>query len=380
VIVMTRNVLSQDDVVRLLTDPSGDARAATAAKIAAGFGKGELAPGERKIAEEIFRLMVRDAEVRVREALAVNLKHARDVPHEVAMALAKDVDRVAEPILKFSEVLTDGDLIEIIRTQGPAKQTAIAGRPVVSEAVSASLVETRNEAVVQTLVANEGAAISEKSLQQVVDEFGGREGVQAAMVHRPKLPVTVAERLVTLVSEKLKTELVSRHELPAALATDLLLQSRERAVLGISSEAEEQEVLTLVRQMRAHGRLTPSIVLRAAVMGDITFFEAALAELAGIPPANARALIHDEGKLGLRSLCDKARLPASFFPGIRAALDVFRETSYDGGEQDRERYRRRMIERVLTQYGDLGVVMEADDLDYLLKKMSELPALSASSA
>lgn len=281
---MTRNVLSQDDVVRLLTNPSGEARAATAAKIAAGFGKDELAPGERKIAEEIFRLMVRDAEVRVREALAENLKHARDMPHEVAMALAKDVDRVAEPILKFSEVLTDGDLIEIIRTQGPAKQTAIAGRSAVSEAVSASLIETHNEAVVQTLVANEGAAISEKSLQQMVDEFGGREGVQAAMVHRPKLPVTVAERLVTLVSEKLKTELMSRHELPAALATDLLLQSRERAVIGISSEAEEQEVLTLVRQMRTHGRLTPSIVLRAAVMGDITFLEAALAELAGIPP------------------------------------------------------------------------------------------------
>jgi uncharacterized protein (DUF2336 family) len=372
---VTSRALSQDDVVRLLTDPSGEARAATAAKIAADFGKGGLAPAERKIAEEIFRLMVRDAEVRVREALAENLKRARDVPHEVVLALAKDTDRVAEPILKFSEVLTDDDLVEIIRTQGPAKQVAIAGRPAVSEKVSASLVETRNETVVQALVGNEGAAISEKSLQKVVDDFGGREGIQAAMVRRPKLPVTVAERLVTLVSEKLKTELVSRHELPAALATDLLLQSRERAVLGISSEAEEQEVQTLVRQMHRNGRLTPSIVLRAAVMGDMTFFEAALAELAGIPLFNARALIHDEGQLGLRSLCDRAKLPATHLPGIRAALDVYRETSYDGGDHDRERYTRRMIERVLTQYGDLGVVMESDDLDYLLKKMGELPAL-----
>ena len=239
---MTRGVLSQDDVVRLLTDPSGEARAATAAKIAADFGRGGLAPAERKIAEKISRLMVRDAEVRVREALAENLKRARDVPHEVALALAKDTDRVAEPILKFSEVLTDDDLVEIVRTQGPTKQVTIAGRSAVSEKVSASLVETRNEAAVQTLIANEGAAISEKSLQKVVDDFGTREGIQASMVHRPKLPVTVAERLVTLVSEKLRTELVSRHELPAALATDLLLQSRERAVLGISSEAEEKEV------------------------------------------------------------------------------------------------------------------------------------------
>lgn len=231
----------------------------------------------------------------------------------------------------------------------------------------------------QTLVANAGAAISEKSLQQVVDDFGGREGMQAAMIHRPKLPVTVAERLVTLVSEKLKTELVKRHELPAALATDLLLSSRERAVLGISSEAEEQDVETLVRQMHENGRLTPSIVLRAVVMGDMTFFEAALAELAGISLASSRVLIHDKGQFGFQSLFNKAKLPASYFPAVRAAVDVSRETAYDGGEQDRERYMRRMIERVLTQYGDLGVFMEADDLDYLLKKMDNLPALSASS-
>ena len=376
---MTQRALSQDDVMRLLTDPSGTARAAAAAKIATDFDRGIMGPAERKVAEDIFRLMVRDAEVRVREALAQNLKRSRDVPHEVALALAKDTDSVAEPILKFSEVLTDNDLIEIVRTQSPTKQIAVAGRAKVSEKVSATLVDTRNEAVVQTLVANEGAAISEKSLQQVVDDFGGREGIQAAMVHRPKLPVTVAERLVTLVSEKLKTELVKRHELPAALATDLLLSSRERAVLGISSEAEEQDVETLVRQMHENGRLTPSIILRAVVMGDMTFFEAALAELAGISLASSRVLIHDQGQFGFQSLFNKAKLPASYFPAVRAAVDVSRETAYDGGEHDRERYTRRMIERVLTQYGDLGVFMEVDDLDYLLKKMDKLPALSASS-
>ena len=373
-------MLSQDDVVRLLTDPSAAARAATAAKIAAEFDHGAMGPAERKVAEEIFRLMVRDAEVRVREALAQNLKRSRDVPHEVIMALAKDTGTVSEPILKFSEVLTDNDLVEIVRTQDAAKQIAIAARTKISETVSATLVATRNEAVVQTLVANPGAEISEKSLRQVVDDFGNREGIQAAMVHRPKLPVTIAERLVTLVSEKLKTELVKRHELPAELASDLLLSSRERAILGISSEAEEEDVETLVRQMHQHDRLTASIVLRAAVMGDMTFFEAAMAELAGISLVNARHLIYDEGKLGLQSVFTKARLPASHYPAVRAAVDVSRETTYDGGDQDRERYRRRMIERVLTQYGDLGVVIEGDDLDYLLKKMGELPGLSASSA
>ena len=31
-----------------------------------------------------------------------------------------------------------------------------------------------------------------------------------------------------------------------------------------------------------------------------------------------------------------------------------------------------MIERILTQYGDLGVEFESDDLEYLLAKMAQL--------
>ena len=108
-------------------------------------------------------------------------------------------------------------------------------------------------------------------------------------------------------------------------------------------------------------------------MGDLAFFEAGIAKLAEISNVNARKLIHDDGGLGLRALCEKAGLPRNYLPAIRAAVEVTRETQYDGGEHDRERYSRRMIERILTQYGDLGVDFEADDLDYLLRKMDELP-------
>ncbi len=57
-------------------------------------------------------------ELRVREALAAHLKNSPDLAHDVAVALARDVDSVSLPMLKFSEVLTDEDLIEIVRDQG----------------------------------------------------------------------------------------------------------------------------------------------------------------------------------------------------------------------------------------------------------------------
>jgi uncharacterized protein (DUF2336 family) len=370
---MAHKILSQEDVNKLLADPSAETRAETAAKIAQDFDTDRLSAEEREMAREIFRIMAKDAEVRVREALSRNLKENPAVPHEVAKALAQDVDSVALPILQFSDVLTDEDLIEIVRSQGASKQVAIAKRSTVSETVSTALVDTGDEDVVTNLVANEGAEITEQSLQKVVEDFGDNEAMQDAMVRRPRLPVTVAERLVTMVSEGLKGELVKRHELPASLATDLVLQSRERATINLSTESDEDELEQLVRQMHERGRLTPSIILRALCMGDLRFFEASVAELARAPVVNARTLIHDSGDLGLRAVFDKAGLPASQFPAVRAASDVARETEYDGGENDRERYSRRMIERILTQYGDLGVEFDSDDLEYLLTKMGQLP-------
>ena len=208
---MARKILSQEDVEQLLSDPSGKTRAQTAAKIAQDFDADRLTPEEREMAREIFRIMTKDAEVRVREALSRNLKENPAVPHEVAKALAQDVDSVALPILQFSEALTDEDLIEIVRSQGASKQVAIARRPTVSETVSTALVDTGDEDVVTNLVANEGAEITEQSLQKVVEDFGDQETMQDVLVRRPRLPVTVAERLVTMVSEGLKVELVAPH-------------------------------------------------------------------------------------------------------------------------------------------------------------------------
>jgi uncharacterized protein (DUF2336 family) len=372
--------LTEEDLAKLLNDPSGDTRAETAAKIAQNFGENNLSDKEREMAQDIFRIMVKDAEVRVREALAQNLKENPDVPHDVAVSLAKDVVSVSLPVLQFSEVLSDADLIEIVRSQDSAKQVAIAQRETVSETVSSALVDTENADVVSSLVSNEGAEISSGDLEKVVEDFAENDAIKDAMVFRPKLPVTVAERLLTTVSEKMKEELAKRHEIADDLATDLILQTRERAVIGLSAEGDETDLEKLIHQLNTNDRLTPSIVLRSLCMGDIDFFEASLAELVGVSLENARTVIHDSGKLGLKAAFKRAGLPDTHFPAARAAIDVSREMEFDGGENDRERYSRRMIERILTQYGDLGVDFESEDLEYLLKKMGDLPADSVHKA
>jgi uncharacterized protein (DUF2336 family) len=362
--------LNEQDVRRLLDSPDRDVRAEIAGKIAAQHPR--LTEHERKLAEDILRLMVKDAEVRVREALSRQLKENPLLPHDLALTLAQDVDEVALPILQYSAALSDDDLIALVRSQGSSKQEAIAGRASVSASVAEAIVEVGPDAAVKTLVSNKGADLNEETLLQVAERYSGTENeIGRALAMRPSLPVTVVEKLLNQVSENFRSRLLDRTDLSPEVATALLLQARELAVLGLSTSGSVPS--ELVDHLAEHKRLTPSIILRALCMGDLSFFEASIAKLADISLENAQKLIYDGGKRGFEALYKKAGLPSSIYPAMRAAIDIFGTMDYDGGPNDRERFSRRMIERILTQYGEEGVEFKNDDLEYLLARISQLP-------
>lgn len=365
-------MLTEADVQRLMSSPSSDVRAETAEKIAVAFDAGKLTDSERQLAEAIFRVMMKDVEVMVREALARNLKESADLPKDVALTLAKDVESVALPVLQFSTVLSDADLIEIVRSSGADKQVAIAKRVEVSTAVAEALVDHgRTPQVVATLVSNPGAKLNEAIINKAIEKHGADVTVRNTLAHRSDLPVTIAERLVAAVSESLRDFLLTKRELSPDQAADLVLQARERATVALLPPGSKgSDVVDLVKQLKEHQRLSPSLILRALCMGDLGFFEASMAVLSNTPIVNARMLIHDEGKLGLQSLYSRTSLPTQLYPAFRTALDMVRSTEYDGGEKDRERYASKVIERVLTQYED----MDSENLDYLLKKLRQLAA------
>lgn len=360
------NKLTKEDVTRLLSDPSADNRAKTAQKIGEQFAAGGLGPSERELVEDIFRIMVRDAAVQVRQALSQSLKDSDEVAREVALALANDVAEVALPMIEFSEVLTEADLIDLVARHGTDHRQAVARRERVSEKVAEALVETGDEVAVATLVANEGARLSTATMGRVLDSFGHDKRVSEPLALRRQLPLTVAERLVSLVSEKIRQHLVTHHELPPDMAADLFLMAREKATVGLLQPGSNlRDVMELVEQLHRNSRLTPSLILRALCMGDVTFFEAALAVRADIPVANAHKLIHDPSRRGLAALCEKCGLSRKMVKISVAALELAEEMRLTAGD-DRERFRQIMIERVLTQFED---AIDPENLDYFISKL-----------
>ena len=55
-------------------------------------------------------------------------------------------------------------------------------------------------------------------------------------------------------------------------------------------------------------------------------------------------------------------------------MAVIDQTEFGEGDGHAgERYSRRILERVLTQYETFGVEFEGDDLEYLLARVAQLP-------
>lgn len=367
--------LSLADVQELLRDPSPHIRVATADKLARSYAAQHLTGTERELAEEIFRLMMRDAEARVRVALAEQLKDTPGMPREIALTLARDVAEVAQPILEFSAALTDEDLIEIVNAGSAAKQCAVARRAVVSGLVSDAIVRGGSVDAVAELMGNDGAQIAEASLQMALERFGTDARVNEPMARRATLPLSVAERLVGLVSESLQAHLVANHDLSPETATDLVLQTRERATVNLARGASREDVLDLVTRLQEGGRLTETLVLRALCVGDLDLFECAMAVRVGIPVANAYRLIHDQGGLGLERLIERSGFSPTFLAAARAAISVARELQYDGLPGDRERFRDRMAVRLLTASDSR---LETATVNYLLKRIkATTPSLQA---
>jgi uncharacterized protein (DUF2336 family) len=365
-------LLTAADVQRLIANPNGAARAETAAKVAEAFELGSLSPAERQLAEQIFRVMVQDVEVKVRESLSSHLKSSANLPHDIALKMAKDVEQVALPVLEFSKVLSDSDLVEIVRSSSAEKQTAVAKRAEVSGVVANALIDHgKSSGVVAALAANKGAALGDAEMKKILDKHGSDVLVTNSLVTRPNLPLALSERIVNLVSASLHDYLVQSHFMSDDMAADLVLSAREKATLMLlPAGVKSADVIEFAQQLHGAGRLSPTLLLRSLCSGDIAFFEAAMSVLSGVPIINARLLIHDQGALGMQSIYQYAHLPLDLFPAFRAAFDVARDMDYDGGDRDRQRFAAKVIERVLTRLEQL----DQRNADYLMNRLQQLAA------
>ncbi len=358
--------LSQMDLRALSRDPAPQVRAELAGKVAQSLQSQSLRLFEIDIAVDILRMLARDLEVQVRRAVALSLCHSGTAPHDVMLRLAEDVADVAMPVLQFSKLLTDEELIQIAEhAEEVLKLVAIAKREQVSAVVSSALVNSCDEKVIHVLFKNPGATIDDATLEREWAYLSSRPLLLETLVHRSGLSVAIAEKLYASVATELKAYLASAYHLPSLLVEEAVEDHREEATLRLAQVAAEGQgdvgVESLVHQLFTSGRLTHSIIMRALCRGEFDFFEAAMSRLAGVPRANAHILIYDSGTLGFKAFYEKAKLPSAFYDAAYTILRMGLALNAAGTMSTSE-FQSRLVARIQME----GLDYSVENMHYLL--------------
>lgn len=298
--------------------------------------------------------LAQDEAVRVRAVVAEAVRSVENVPPEMIKRLARDAELiVASPVLRFSPLLTDDDLLDII-TSGPQSGAlaAIAQRRDVRSRVSDAIVAADDEPAVAALLANKSAQIREETLDLIVESAATRTTWHEPLVRRPSLPARAAKRIAGFVADSLLSILKNREDLPretreqvtAAVAERLAATEeaakKEAAKAAPPKEEEEDEGETAeekVTRLKKEGKLDEDAVDDALHAGQRAFVRAALAVLAEVPVDVVDKILAARSPKGVMAITWKANLPVRLAVQIqtriggiapRAALQARGGTAY----------------------------------------------------
>ena len=358
--------INPEDIRQLVTHPDREVRAGLTQKVCRQIRQIELSEREQKTVSEILTFIAKDTAAMVRRALAVTLKNSPNLPHDIAIKLIRDVDSIASPILTFSPVLTDDDLLDVLKSKAAAKILAVSKRERIKGDLVKAILRYGDSRAVASVAANDGAELGAELGAQMLDIYHDNDLVKESFIARRDLPPMVVEKLLTMVSVDVAETLHEKHEVPVDIAIELARRTRERASIDFISQSWVSTDLNyLVARVAKEGRLTNSLIVRAACCGQISMIEYAFAHKSGIGFNKAALMIHDSGPFGLKVLCRRAGLSEQEFTIIRAAITIFRDLELKGGLYNRAKFQKIMLERILS----LPIIFTEDDMDYLLEKL-----------
>lgn len=292
----------------------------------------------RDLAHQVLECLARDQIPRVRRIVSETLKDVIDAPPEVIRRLARDAEvAVCLPVLEFSPVLTDEDLLEII-AEAPVSDrlSAISRRSGVGVRVADAIAESDDIPAITQLLANTSAQIREETLDGLIERAERRPDWHGPLVRRPGLHSRAAQRLACFVAANLLGALAARQDLtPEAVAE---VSRVVRARLAANEDTEDKADGAPGRQTPAEGGvdfhlaswrrslleayeaarrevekpdgLSHAKVLNRLARGEAEFVIGALAVMAELPPDVVGTVVEEHSAKGLLAVAWKAGFSA----------------------------------------------------------------------
>ena len=312
----------QADLI-LSTDTDDDVRVTLVEKIAL------LAPdldesARDKVSEATRQSLVnlaRDEAVRVRQVMAEALAHVAGAPPDIIRTLARDLEIVvAGPVLEHSPVLTNEDLLDIIKNNPiDGALDRISQRKSVDSEVSDAIVASDDEGAIALLLQNDGAQIREESLDAVLDRAPDVERWHVPLACRPALPSKAAKRVARFVAEHVIDMMIERQDFDKGTLEEVRAVVQRRLDDGdfpdtaaADTKASPEDIRKQVLELAKKSKLTDSAIADAIDANNRAFVVAALAHRAKLDEKVVSTAFSAPSAKGLCALAWKAKASASF--------------------------------------------------------------------
>jgi uncharacterized protein (DUF2336 family) len=239
---------------------------------------------------ETLQKLADDQTPRVRAILAEEIAGLDCVPRDVVLKLARDVEAtVSAPILEYSPLLSDADLLEVIATaRAQDALAAVARRRGVSEAVSDAIVASLDIPAVAALLANPKARVRAEALEKIIDHAETIEAWHGPLAMRTDLSLRALRRIAGFVGAAILEQLCERHGLDDETQAHLNRCLRQRL------ERDDEKSRSAADGLRAEilkayerGELTEAYVEKAVLTGQR---EVTLECLAALTPASRQTV------------------------------------------------------------------------------------------
>lgn len=260
---------------------------------------------------EALRVLSRDQATKVRQILSEALKDVVDAPGEIIKHLAQDMELVvAGPVLQFSPVLTDDDLLEIITSSHcKGALNAISKRHKVSEIISDAVIATNEESAIADLLGNQSAQIREDTLDLLAERAEVITDWHAPLAQRPKLSPKAAKKMAHYLAENLLNSLQARTDLPADVL-DVVKEQVKKRIEHDHPLEETPDPMEEVQALFEKGELDDMKIHDWLDNSQWIIVTSALALLAKLPRVTVKKIIASQSAKGIMALSWKAGLSA----------------------------------------------------------------------
>jgi uncharacterized protein (DUF2336 family) len=283
----------------------------------------------KEITYEVLEALVRDQAVKIRKIVADTLKSMPDAPPEIVQFLARDTElSVSGPLLRYSPLLTDEDLLDLVRQMPiPGAMRAIAQRKGLSAAISDEIGASNDVDAITALLGNTSAQIREDTLDLLIDRAPAHKAWHRPLVDRPRLSDNAARKLARFVAQDLLQRLKARSDLKSdtiqALQATVLARMEVEGGGEAPAGAEEQaqdKLMEEARRLNAAGKLTESILVDALIGGRTGLVHAGLAVLAEQPLSLVDKILSSHSPKGITAIVWKAGLSMRFSVRLQSVV------------------------------------------------------------